>query len=210
MKQAAAAFVARRFARLTARAVTAQPGLWPVFRRPLRALFDVLAPFWEARRDPGSLVSLGAALDRLEFAPRRILDLGTGTGLAARFLANRYPDATVVGADLSPAMLAQARRLTTSDRIAYDVADASRLPYADGSFDLVVLLNMIPFFDELARVTAPDGVIVLAFSSGPSTPIYVAPDVVRRELGGRGFAEFEDIETGAGTAVVVRRAGAPA
>ena len=33
-----------------------------------------------------------------------------------------------------------------------------------GAFDLVVLLNMIPFFEELARVTAPGGTLVATFS----------------------------------------------
>ena len=47
------------------------------------------------------------------------------------------------------------------------------LPYDDGAFDLVTLANMIPFFDELARVTAPGGALVFSFSGGAETPIYV-------------------------------------
>ena len=52
-------------------------------------------------------------------------------------------------------------------RVRFDVADASKLPFQDGAFDLVVLLNMIPFFEELARVTAPGGTAVFAAVSGP-------------------------------------------
>ena len=40
-----------------------------------------------------------------------------------------------------------------------DVGDASALPYESAAFDLVTLNNMIPFFDELARVTAPGGYV---------------------------------------------------
>ena len=81
--------------------------------------------------------------------------LGTGSGAVARLVAARWPDAEVIGVDVSPRMVAEARRLATSERERYEVADASALPYEDGAFDLVTLNNMIPFFDELARVTAP-------------------------------------------------------
>ena len=195
----------RRFARVATRVVVAEPRLWPVFRRLLRFQFDALAPSWEGRRGPESLQALAAALDRLERTPDRILDLGTGTGLAARFLADRFPDATIVGVDLSPAMLEEARRLTASGRVAYELADASALPYDDGTFDLVVLLNMIPFFDELGRVTARDGALVFASSSGPQTPIFVPPETLRRELGGRGFRSFEEVEAATGSALLARK-----
>ena len=86
-----------------------------------------------------------------------MLDLGTGTGAVARLVAARFPEAEIVGADLSAEMIDQARRLTDSARVTYQVADAQKLPFADGSFDLVTLGNMIPFFDELARVLASGG-----------------------------------------------------
>jgi SAM-dependent methyltransferase len=198
----------RRFARVATRAVVGRPRLWRLFRAPIRKQFDWLAPQWEGRRGPDSLAALEAALARLDAKPRRVLDVGTGTGLAARFLARRLPGAEVVGVDLSPAMIEEARRLVPSDvdaRVRFEVADASALRYADGAFDLVVLLNMIPFFHELARLTAPGGTIVLAWSSGPETPIYVPPERVRAGLEPLGFDRFEEIELGPGAAVVARR-----
>ena len=149
----------RRFARLVTRIVVARPGLWRVFRRPLRAEFERLAPVWDGIVEPERLAPLAAALDRLEADPASVLDLGTGTGKAARLAAERFPDAEVVGVDLAPRMIEQARALLPPEldgRVRFDVADASKLPFQDGAFDLVVLLNMIPFFDELARVTAPE------------------------------------------------------
>jgi SAM-dependent methyltransferase len=198
----------RRFARVATRAVVANPRLWPLFRRLLRTQFDALASSWEGRRGPESVASLEIVLDRLATEPRRILDLGTGTGLAARRLAQRYPGAQVVGVDLSPAMIEVARRESPSS-IRFDVADASRLPYENGAFDLVVLLNMIPFFDELDRVTARGGSVVFASSNGPQTPIYVPSETLRRELGRRGFTTFEDLASGTSTALLARRASVP-
>lgn len=201
----------RRFARFATDSVVARPRLWRLFRRPVRAQFERLAPSWEKRRGPESLISLGATLDRLDFRPRRILDVGTGTGVAARVLARRFPEAEVVGVDLAPAMVEEARRLVPDDlvgRLAFETADATALPFADAAFDLVVLLNMIPFFDELARVTAPAGAIVFAFSSGSATPIYVATETLRSRLEPAGFDRFEELAAGGGTAVVAYRVSA--
>ena len=208
---------ARRFARVATRAVVASPALWRVFRRPLRAQFDRMAPSWENRRGPEALAALEAALERLARAPRRALDLGTGTGKAARLLARRFPDADVTGVDLSPAMVEEARRLLPSaldGRVSFAVADAAALPFPDGAFDLVVLLNMIPFFDELGRVTTRDGSVVFAFSSGPETPIYVPARTLRRRLSPLGFVTFAEVAAGGGTVLLAERsaprAAAPA
>ena len=138
------------------------------------------------------------------------LDLGTGTGRAAFLLARRYPDAEVVGVDLAEDMLAEARKLTPpelADRVRFERADAERLSYPDGSFDLVSLANMIPFFEELSRVTASGGSVVFSFSAGPNTPIYVPPDVLRARLGEQGFTEFADFAVSNGTALTARKAG---
>lgn len=201
--------IGRRFARLVTRVVVARPGLWRVFRRPLRAEFERLAPVWDGIVEPERLAPLAVALDRLEGAPASALDLGTGTGKAARLVAERFPDAEVVGVDLAPRMIEQARALLPPEldgRVRFDVADASKLPFQDGAFDLVVLLNMIPFFEELARVTAPGGTAVFAAVSGSSTPIWTPPETLRARLEPLGFAEFEEIEEGAGTAFLARRA----
>lgn len=154
------------------------------------------------------MIPLDAALDRLIEPPRRVLDLGTGTGKAARVVANRFPQAEVVGVDLSPAMIEEARRVLPAElsgRVCFDVADASRLPFEDGAFDLVVLLNMIPFFEELTRVTARGGRVVVASSFGPQTPIYVPPDMLRKRLAPFGFAEFEELIAGEGIAFLATR-----
>jgi SAM-dependent methyltransferase len=203
--------VGRKWARLTTNLVVRQPWLWKVLRGPLRFQFDRLAPNWDAMRTGWAYAPYEAALERVD-TPRRALDLGTGTGGAAFALARRFPEAEVVGVDVSRAMIEQARSRLPEDlgpRVRLEVADASKLPYEDGWFDFVGLSNMIPFFDELERVTAPGGSLVIAFSGGAETPIYVPFDRLREELGRRGFTDFAEISTDPGTALLARKGGAP-
>jgi SAM-dependent methyltransferase len=198
----------QRFARLTTRAVVRRQRLWRLFRSPLRKQFDVLASGWDERAGPEGLIPLGAALDKLEQPPARVLDLGTGTGKGARVVAKRFPAAEVVGVDISPAMIERAQELLPEDlrsRVRFEVADASELRFEDGSFDLVTLLNMIPFFEELARVVAPGGRLAFAFSFGSETPIYVPPETLRERLGPLGFGEFEELDAGQGSAFLATR-----
>lgn len=200
----------RKFARLATNAVVRRPGLWRAFRGPIRAQFDRLAPRWDAMRSEDAFEPLKQALDSLSQPPARVLDLGTGTGLAAFLLARRFPEAEVVGADVAERMVEVARRNTPPElagRVRFDEADAARLPYEDGAFDLVSLANMIPFFDELARVTAPGGSAVFSFSGGPDTPIWVPPERLRSELEPLGFADFADFQAGVGTALLARKRG---
>jgi ubiquinone/menaquinone biosynthesis C-methylase UbiE len=197
----------QRFARMVTDAVVRRPLLWRVLRRPLRSMFDGLAPTWETRIGPHHLRALDAALAEVP-PPRRVLDLGTGTGVVAIALAERYPEAGIVGIDLSPGMIDEARRKLPAElagRVGFEVGDASALTASDGDFDLVVLSNMIPFFDELARVLAPGGTLALSFSRGADTPIYVPPDRLRRELGTRGFAEFAEFSAEPATALRAKR-----
>jgi SAM-dependent methyltransferase len=194
----------KRFARLATNAVTRRPTLWRLFNRPLRTQFERLAPRWDATRAAQAFEPFEAALAALS-PPRRALDLGTGTGRAAVLIARQFPEAEVTGVDFARAMVDEARRKLPpelADRVSFAQADAARLPYGDGAFDLVALANMIPFFDELARVVAPGGAALFSFSLGPQTPIYVPPDRLRRELGGRGFAQFADFSAGNGTALL--------
>lgn len=198
---------AQRFARLVTDAVVRRPAVWRLARLPLRRMFDGLAPTWDTRIGPHHLSALELALADLP-APTHVLDLGTGTGVVARALAERYPEAEVVGIDLSPGMIDEARRqlpAELSGRLRFEVGDASALSSPDGGFELVVLSNMIPFAGELARVTAPGGTLVLSFSRGAETPIYVAPERLREELGRRGFAEFAEFSAEPATALRATR-----
>jgi SAM-dependent methyltransferase len=198
----------RRFARLTTNAVVARPWLWGGFRWLMRRQFDRLAPEWQGLRRPEAFAALDEALAAIAPPPGRVLDLGTGTGAAAFVAARRFPEAEVVGVDLAERMVAEARRNTSPElvgRVRFEAADGAQLPFDDGWFDLVLLANMIPFFDELARVVAPGGWVVFSFSAGPETPIWVPPERLRRELGARGFSDFANFTAAGGTALLARK-----
>jgi ubiquinone/menaquinone biosynthesis C-methylase UbiE len=198
---------AQRFARLVTDAVVRRPALWRLFRGRLRSMFDGLAPTWETRIGPHHLWALELALEDVP-PPRRILDLGTGTGVVATALGKRYPQSEVLGIDLSPGMIEEARRQLPPElagRVGFEVGDASALACPDGDFDLVVLSNMIPFFDELARIVASGGTLVLSFSKGAETPIYVESELLRRELGRRGFSEFAEFSAEPATTLRAKR-----
>jgi ubiquinone/menaquinone biosynthesis C-methylase UbiE len=101
-------------------------------------------------------------------APRRrdrVLDVGTGTGLAARMLAPyvRF----VAGVDISPRALAAARETPTTTDVHFVRADLNRLPFAAGCFSLVVSSFGLNTTDPenslraLRRVIAPGGRLVL-------------------------------------------------
>ena len=72
-----------------------------------------------------------------------LLEIGCGTGHFTRYFATLLP--SVVGLDISPAMLKEARRQNTDKSIPYLVGDALHLPFSDASFDVVVFITTLEF-----------------------------------------------------------------
>jgi SAM-dependent methyltransferase len=185
--------------------VARAPWLWPVLKYPMRRYFDQLALGWDQRTGAGSaehLTSLAAAFLHVKPAPERVLDLGTGTGEAALLAAREFPRASVRGIDVSEEMIALAKKkvgLDPDGRIAFKVADAAQVPWPDDSFDLVVQMNVPPFFAEIARVLRPGGSVVVAASWGPETPFYTPDSVLKRGFAKHGVEEHVVGAAGHGT-----------
>lgn len=97
----------------------------------------------------------------------RVLDVGSGVGGPARYLAATF-GCTVSGVDLSPGFIDAAIYLTArcalSERVSFEVGDALHLPFADGAFDAVFLQHVAmniqdrsALYAEVRRVLAPAG-----------------------------------------------------
>jgi ubiquinone/menaquinone biosynthesis C-methylase UbiE len=177
----------------------------------MRSYFDERARGWDERVGAGSvqhLAPLAAAALRVRPVPERALELGTGTGEGALFLAREFPRASIRGVDMSEDMIGVAQAkvgLDPEGRVAFRVGDAADLPFGADAFDLVAQLNMPPFFAETARVVRPGGYVIVASSSGPATPFYTPDSVLARGFGRRGIEEFESGSAGSGSWWVGRR-----
>lgn len=127
-------------------------------------------------------------LDRLSLVklnPKRILDLGAGTGHNVVQLAARYPHAELMGLDIAPSMLQRAkdvyrgsqglkRWLPKQKKPHFIVGDAEHLPLADNSVDLIFAnlvlqwCDLAASFAEIERVLRPDGLLMFT-TLGPDT-----------------------------------------
>ncbi|MCP5221041.1 MAG: methyltransferase domain-containing protein [Zoogloeaceae bacterium] len=122
-------------------------------------------------------------LEGILHQPEVILDLGCGDGRDLRRLAERYPKALRVGADIAPAMLQLAaptvgrlqRLIGRGDRVQLTAANASALPFGPSQFDMLwsnLMLNWLddpaPALAEMARVMKVGGMLMFA-TLGPDT-----------------------------------------
>ena len=126
------------------------------------------AQFWDQRRRPA--LDLIARL-RPDPAPRRILDLGCGPGTVTTLLADRWPDAEIVGVDSSPEMLDDARALLPD--VTWVEADITTYE-PDAAPDLVFTNAALHWVPDHSRVLAqwvaalaPGGQLVVQVPANP-------------------------------------------
>jgi ubiquinone/menaquinone biosynthesis C-methylase UbiE len=134
---------------------------------------EVLATRLEARgRHPAFLRMLAQYLDAMGIdSAGTVLDMGCGTGVAARTLARR-PRFTgrVVGIDRSPYLVSAAERLARAEglteRVEFRTGDTHSLTLADASFDAVIAHTLISHVEdpaavlaEMRRVVRPGGMV---------------------------------------------------
>ena len=96
---------------------------------------------------------------------KTVLELATGTGLIAKHIVNAA--AHIEATDASPEMIAEAKRDNRSAKLHFSVQDMFRLPYANGSFDAVIVSNALHIVPqpekalaEIRRVLKDDGVLI--------------------------------------------------
>ena len=96
---------------------------------------------------------------------KTVLELATGTGLIAKHIVNAA--AHIEATDASPEMIAEAKRDNQSAKLHFSVQDMFCLPYADKSFDVVIVSNALHIVPqpekalaEIHRVLKEDGVLI--------------------------------------------------
>ncbi len=168
-------------------------GRWDSDRaHKVAALFDGMAEEWSARSDdPNRAAPVADALDRGDLDRNgRWIELGSGTGAGTAVLTPHVANLTAF--DLAGAMLAHA-----PPELAPRVhGDASIMPFADDTFDVVVMVNMLLFPDEVDRVLRPSGAVLWINTLGDQTPIHLPVDDVAIALPGSWNGVTADAGTG--------------
>jgi ubiquinone/menaquinone biosynthesis C-methylase UbiE len=121
-----------------------------------------------------ALVPLKGELERRGLAGARLADIACGTGRFLREVKHNYPRLDVAAIDLSPYYLGEARRLLADwSGVSFIEAAAEAIPVADASFTVatsIYLFHELPaavrrrVAAEMARVLAPDGLLILVDS----------------------------------------------
>ncbi len=171
--------------------------------------YGSLAPRYESDVLPqaGYFAPLTAALERLPDAPGTALDVSTGTGAVIGTILRRFPRCRGIAVDLSPAMLTRAAHHARASQwpVRFAGANAARLPFRAGAFDLVSVQNAFPVPRELVRVARPGGWVILAYSAGGPVLPWVVRSMVK-QLRALGCDPVESRQVGDGRYFLARRA----
>jgi ubiquinone/menaquinone biosynthesis C-methylase UbiE len=148
---------------------------------PTRPTADALAPY-----DHFHGRGLDATIELADLMPAsaaaHVLDIGSGIGGPARYVATRF-GCRVTGIDLTAEFCDVARHLTQyaglADRVRFEAGDALAMPFADGTFNGAYSINVAmniadkaAFYHEIRRVLVPGGWLVLAeIATGDGRPL---------------------------------------
>ncbi len=111
------------------------------------------------------------------------------------------------GVDPSQALIREATArvgLDPEGRVAFKVGRAASLPYPDGFFDLVAVLDTRSEGAELARVLSPGGHLILVRTSPQRGPFAETPARLRRRLARHGIEPVKSAAAGAGNFFIGR------
>ena len=134
------------------------------FEAELAEYGDVIQPSGQDDKYLHSLLTHLAA-ERRSFS---LLDIGCGIGYVAMATKALFPDAEVVGVDVSPAVVAEAKQLDSQHLIQYDVSTESSMPYENDRFDFAVCRMSIHHYPgvpkhlrEVHRLLKPQGTYLI-------------------------------------------------
>lgn len=151
-------------------------GAWDETRAAkVAGLFDSMAADWsDTLGNPTKAAPVADALRRGDVPIEgRWLELGSGTGAGTQVLSPVV--GSVVAFDLSAEMLLHA----PADLAPRVRGDASVLPFADDTFDAILMVNMLLFPSEVDRVLRAAGTVLWVNTLGDQTPIHLpVPDVM--------------------------------
>jgi ubiquinone/menaquinone biosynthesis C-methylase UbiE len=126
-------------------------------------------------------------IDGLTLSPgSRVLEVGCGAGFMSVALAQRGFHVHAI--DPVEAMIEQARdyaiKSGTSDMLSFDIGDVYSLAFDDSSFDLVIAIGVLAWLEgteqamqEMARVTKPNGYIILTLANRAGLASLLDPPV---------------------------------
>lgn len=127
----------------------------------------------EAHIQEQAAETLARMLSAESLKPRRILDIGCGTGLLTRKLFDRFPEAEILAVDLAPGMAKEAaRRFAGNARVKVVAGDIEKT-FPDGPFDLIAssmafqwLENPDSVMREVSKNLTPDGSFAMIAPGG--------------------------------------------
>ena len=131
-----------------------------------KKIWDIYAPIYEkAMRADYKYYKY--MYDRIptRIRDKEVLEIATGPGLLAKHVA--FAAKRMIATDYSEGMIREARKGKCPENLSFEIADAIQLPYADKSFDVVLIANALHVMpepekalEEINRVLRKDGLLI--------------------------------------------------
>ena len=128
--------------------------------------WDLYAPIYERamRSDQKTYQKMYDRIPKV-IQGKVVLEIATGPGLLAKHVAHAAN--RMIATDFSDGMIREAKKGEYAKNLTFEVADATALPYADNSFDVVIIANALHIvpnpekaLSEIDRVLKDDGILI--------------------------------------------------
>ena len=131
-----------------------------------KKIWDLYAPIYkQAMKADQHIYDFMYARIPERIRDKEVLEIATGPGLLAKHVAPAAKK--MIATDYSDGMIAEAKKGDCPSNLTFEVADAMNLPYADGSFDAVIIANALHIvpdpgkvLNEIKRVLRPGGLLI--------------------------------------------------